>query len=177
MERPLNDILNEINTDLKTVSFGSQITAFVLCSQQTRDDQTFPVLNTGNGQGEIIEWDDKDDLRLYHRNIAPMEEESDPTQGVGANPSRLHVYFLRAVFIGTRKALTVEGFEDNENFARNIQNVFPTFLSGQEIVQVITMEVEKQNVYTEEYDGVKLKDLALDGIAFWINYTVKAKIC
>jgi len=180
MERSLDALLTDINNTIKTVSFGADITTFNLCYQQTKDEKTFPLLNKGgspNAEGDIIHWDDRSPLRAYHRLIAPIEQETDPSRGLGKNPHRRRSYPMRAVFIGTRKFLTSAGYEDNENFARDISNVFPPVLSGNETIEIQNMEVDKNTVYEEEYEGVDLTKLSLDGIAFWIDYTIKGKIC
>jgi len=178
MERQLNVILNNINTTIKTVGgFGSKIITYGLCYQQKKDDKTFPLLNTGGGQGKIIDWDDKEHLRVYHRIVGEVKEEADKAQGFGAKPSKVRIYPMRAVFVGTRKALTTATFEDNEDLARQVSNTFPNFLSGKEVIIIEELEVNKNTVYEEEYEGVDMKALTLAGIAFWITYTIRSKIC
>ena len=177
MDRTIEAILTELNIAIKTVSFGSQITAYNLCDQQTTEKGTFPLLNLGNGEGKQIHWDDTEPLRCYHRMTEQIEHETDPDKGIGARSSKITTYKLRAVFIGTRKALTSSLFEDNESFSREVADVFPTMLSNQEFIQVGEIQADKNTLYAEEFDGVSFSHLSLDGIAFAINYELKVKDC
>ena len=60
----------------------------------------------------------------------------------------------------------------------NTTDVLPSFLSGKEYLETGEHEVIKQNVYDEEFaNTVELKKLSLEGIAFWIDYTIKIKTC
>jgi len=183
-ERSLNSILTEINAAIKKVSFGSEMTTYNLCYQQTKDEKTFPILNLGGGSssrntsdGEIIHWDEKEPMRVYHRMIGPVERETDNTKGLGNNPAKIRIYFMRAVFLGTRRALTSAAHEDNDTFAREAADIFPSILSAKEIINIENTEVDKNTVYEEEFAGGDLQKLSLDGIAFWIDYTIKARIC
>ena len=85
-ERALNAILTDINTQIKTVSFGGKITTRGLCYLQEKDGKTFPLENTNTKSGNKISWDDKYPLQTYHR-IIGVEKESDVSQGFGKNVS------------------------------------------------------------------------------------------
>jgi len=178
VDRTLDAILTELNSTIKTVSgFGSKITSYNLCYQQTNEKGTFPLLNLGSGQGKIIHWDDRETLRCYHRLTDKVERETDADKGIGANPARYATYKLRAVFLGTRKDLTSMSYEDNESFSRDVADIFPNFLTNQEMISVTTIEANKPVVYSEEFAGVELEKLSLDGIAFYIDYELKARVC
>lgn len=179
MDRTLDAILTEINNSIKSgVSFGSSITAYNLCYHQEIPDRgTVPLLNQGNGQGKFIEWDDREPLRCYHRITDKIARETDPDKGIGRRPARYATYPMRVVFLGTRKDLTTAGYEDNESFARDVADAFPNFLSGKETAEVADIEVNKPVVYADEFPDVELEKLSLDGIAFYIDYELKAKLC
>jgi hypothetical protein len=176
-ERSLNSILTDINTNIKTVSFGGKITTWGLCYQQIKDEKTFPLLNTGSRNGQKISWDDKYPLQTYHR-IIDVTKETDVTKGFGSKVFRQRVYKMRLVGVGNRQQLTSSGYEDNQEFAKTISDVLPSFLSNKEYLEVTDYEVIKNTVYEEEFNGVeKNKTLSLEGIAFWIDYTLKINIC
>ena len=176
-ERSLNSILTEINTDIKTVSFGSKITTWGLCYQQVKDDKTFPLLNEGSGQGRKIQWNDTYPLQTYHR-IISSEKETDAARGFGGNPYQERVYQMRLIAIGSKAALSASAYEDNQEICKAVSDALPTLLTGKEYLATKEHEVIKQIVYDEEFSGtIELKKLSLEGIAFWINYELKIKIC
>lgn len=175
-ERALNSILTDINTQIKTVSFGGKITTRGLCYLQEKDGKTFPLLNQGNRNGVKISWDDKYPLQTYHR-ILDVEKESDLSQGFGANSFRQRVYSMRLVGIGSKAKLSVAPYEDNQEIAKAISDVLPSFINSNEFLEAEDHEVIKQNVYDEEFAGIEIKKLSLEGIAFWIDYTLRITIC
>ena len=175
-ERTLKAILDDINTQIKTVSFGSSITTRGLCYLQDKDERIYPLENTGSGQGRKISWDDKYPLQTYHR-IIELEKNNDNALGFGANSFRQRVYTMRLVGIGSRGKLTSANYEDNQEFANVIADALPAFLSSSEFLEVGDMEVIKQEVYDSEFSGVSLKKLSLEGLAFWIEYTLTVNIC
>ena len=178
-ERSLNSILTDINTQIKTVSFGSKITTWGLCYQQEKNEKTFPILNQGNKNGQKIHWDDTYPLQTYHRIIAPMEKETDLSQGFGTNFAQRRIYNMRLVGIGTKRLLSSANYEDNQEIAKAVCDVLPHFVdsAGLEYFEIGEVEVTKPVVYEEEFPGIELKKLSLEGIAFWIDYTLRIKIC
>ncbi len=176
-ERSLHTILADINTEVKTVSFGSKITTWGLCYQQIQDEKTFPLLNQGQGQGRKIQWNDTYPLQTYHR-ILSSEKETDNDKGFGGKPYQERIYQMRLVGVGSKSALSVSTYEDNQEICKAISDALPTLLSNKEYIETNDHEVIKQNVYDEEFTGtVELKKLSLEGIAFWINYELKIKTC
>ena len=176
-ERALNSILDDINTQIKMVSFGGKITTRGLCYLQEKDGKTFPLENTNTRSGKKISWDDKYPLQTYHR-ILDVEKESDPTQGFGNKVSRTRVYNMRLVGIGSKTALSVANYEDNQEIAKAVGDVLPSFVTTTEYLEVEDYEVIKQEVYDSEFAGVDHQKMySLEGIAFWIDYTLKIRIC
>lgn len=175
-ERALNSILDDINTQIKTVSFGSKITTRGLCYLQEKDDKTFPLENTNTRSGRKVSWDDKTPLQTYHR-ILSVEKESDTTQGFGNKLSNTRVYTMRLVGIGSKTALTSVNYEDNQEIAKQVEAALPRFITSTEYLETIEIQVIKQEVYDSEWAGVEIKKLSLEGTAFWIDYTLKIKIC
>lgn len=177
MSRALNSILTDINTAIKTVSFGSKITTRGLCYLQEKDGKTFPLENTDTRNGHKVSWDDKYPLQTYHR-ILELEKETDTTQGFGKNISRIKVYTMRLVGIGSKTKLSTAGYEDNQEIANAVADVMPDFISSTEYVEFTGIEVIKQEVYDSEFAGVDhQKKLSMEGVAFWIDYTLKIKTC
>lgn len=176
-ERALNAILTDINTQIKTVSFGGKITTHGLCYLQEKDGKTFPLENVNTRNGNKISWDDKLPLQTYHR-ILDVEKETDPTQGFGKNVSKTRVYSMRLVGVGSKTSLSVAPYEDNQEIAKTIGDALPDFITTKEYLQVVDFEVIKQEVYNSEWSEVtELKKLSMEGIAFWIDYLLKIRIC
>lgn len=148
-----------------------------ICTLQTRDEKTFPMRNIGNGEGEQISWDDTYKLQIYHR-ILDVENESDPNQGIGNKPFEFRLYTMRLVGIGTRELLTVANYEDNDQICNTVSDAIPRFINARNYVQVIDHEVDKLAVYESEFNGAtEFNSKTLDGVAFWIEYTIKMKVC
>ena len=175
-ERALNLILDDINTTIKTVSFGSKITTRGLCYLQVKDERTFPIENINTRNALKISWDDKYPLQTYHR-IIEVNKETDPAQGFGKNASRTRVYSMRLVGVGSKTALSVAGYEDNQEIAKAVADAIPSFISSTEYTEVASMEVIKQEVYDSEWAGVEIKKLSLEGVAFWVDYELKITHC
>ncbi len=175
-ERALNLILDDINTTIKTVSFGSKITTRGLCYLQVKDEKTFPIENKDTRNALKISWDDKYPLQTYHR-ILELNKETDPSQGFGKNVSNTRVYTMRLVGIGSKTALSAAGYEDNQEIAKAVADAIPSFISSTEYTEVTSMEVIKQEVYDSEWAGVEIKKLSLEGVAFWVDYELKITHC
>lgn len=175
-ERALNLILDDINTTIKTVSFGSKITTRGLCYLQVKDERTFPIENINTRNARKISWDDKYPLQTYHR-ILEVAKENDLAQGFGKNAFRTRVYTMRLVGIGSKTALSAAGYEDNQEIAKAVADAIPSFISSTEYTEVTDMEVIKQEVYDSEWAGVEIKKLSLEGVAFWVDYELKITQC
>ena len=83
---------------------------------------------------------------------------------------------MRLVGIGSKAKLSVAPYEDNQEIAKAISDVLPSFINSNEFLEE-DHEVIKQNVYDEEFAGIEIKKLSLEGIAFWIDYTLRITIC
>ena len=177
-ERVLNNILSDINNTIKnTVSFGSKITAWGNCYLQEKDEKTFPLLNTGGRQGTKISWDDKYPLQIYHR-IIDVEKDVDTDKGYGGKPYEERIYTMRLVGIGSKEKLGTTTYEDNQDYCNDVSDAIPRFISSTEYAEVTDHQVIKQEVYDSEFAGVDhQKVLSLEGIAFWIEYTLRVQAC
>ena len=176
-ERALNTILTDINTQIKTVSFGAKVTTRGLCYLQEKDGKTFPLENPDTRNGLKISWDDKYPLQTYHR-ILSVEKESDASQGFGNRSSTTTIYSMRLVGIGSKTSLSVAAYEDNQEIAKAVESVLPQCITTNEYLEVSALEVIKQNVYDSEWaGGVNIKKLSLEGVAFWIDYTLRVTKC
>lgn len=176
-ERSLNAILTDINTQIKTVSFGGKITTRGLCYLQEKDGKTFPLENTNTKSGLKISWDDKYPLQTYHR-ILDVEKDTDQSKGFGASPQRQRIYSMRLVGIGSKTKLSAAPYEDNQEIAKVISDALPNFINSNEYLESGDTEVIKQAVYDSEFAGVDhQKKLSMEGVAFWIDYTLRITIC
>lgn len=175
----LHTKLQALNSSLQSsLSFGSDITFYELCDQTEKDGKTFPIQNQGNGQGRLVHWKDTYPLQIYHR-LLDTTKDNDFSLGLGNKAQGTTTYSLRLVGIGTRKLLTSANFEDNVQFAEDVADAIPNILfSGTaNYLQVNDIEATKQIVYNEEYEGIDMKHLKLDGIAFYIDYELREKSC
>ena len=175
----LHSKLVALNSSLQSsLSFGNQITFYELCDQTERDGKTFPIENQGNGQGKLVHWKDTYRLQIYHR-LLDTAKDNDFALGFGNKAQGTTTYTLRLVGIGTRKLLTAAGYEDNVEFAESVADAIPNILfSGTATyLQVNDIEATKQLVYNEEYEGIDMKHLKLEGIAFYIDYELREKSC
>ena len=84
---------------------------------------------------------------------------------------------MRMVVIGTRQGLTIANYEDNQEFLEDFERAFPNVLGSKEIITTGDQEPNKLNVYAEEYDGINHPKKNLEGIAFWLEYQIKQRIC
>ena len=176
-ERSLNAILTDINTQIKTVSFGGKITTRGLCYLQEKDGKTFPLENVDTKSGLKISWDDKYPLQTYHR-ILDVEKDTDVSLGFGSKPHRQRIYSMRLVGIGSKTKLSTAPYDDNQEFAKTISDVLPNFINANEYLETGDNEVIKQVVYDTEFAGVDhQKKYSMEGIAFWIDYTLRITIC
>ena len=174
------------STIANAVSFNP--TFYGICTLQEKNEKTFPLQNKGQGQGAKISWNDKKTLQIYHR-IIDLEKESDPSLGIGSKPYIFRTYSMRLVGLGTRELLTVADYEDNDQICNTISDSLPNFVTSLIYLEAGDHEVDKITVYESEFAGVTssrtkassgsdtFKDKTLDGVAFWIEYTLKFKIC
>lgn len=176
MPRLLNAILEEFNTTVKN-GLSYSVDSYALAYQQEKEGKTFPVINIGGGQGKALYFDDVYSMRMYHRMLDEFEQDTDLSGGLGKKFSEWNIYPMRVVFVGKRSKLTSRTFEDNIEFCLQVQKLIPKFMTGGEIVQKEGHEVDKNTVYAEEFAGAKIDHLSLDGIAFWIDYTLRQRIC
>ena len=72
----------------------------------------------------------------------------------------------------------MQAYEDNQEICKSISDVLPSFINSNEYLETGDHEVIKQkNVYDEEFAGIEIKKLSLEGIAFWIDYELRINIC
>jgi len=180
MESSLNAILSEINSDIKAaLPYGAQVTFYGECVQIVKEEKTVPILNVGSGEGKIIEWDDGEPLRVYHRILDVVEEDKDNFAGFGANSSTVLDFPMRMVVIGTRSGLAKAqiNYEDNTEFVRDFSKAMTTFTSTKEIITKGEHQAVKPEVFAEEYPDVEQQHLNFVGVAFWINYEIRQRVC
>ena len=181
----LNLKISSLNSSLQSsLDFGDKTTFYNLCQLTEKTNpqdvsQTYPIENIGDGQARLIHPNDTYPLQIYHR-LLDTTKDNDFTLGLGNKAQGTLNYSLRLVGLGTRNSLTVAGFEDNQEFAAEVAENIPSILvtgGKKDFIEVTDIEAVKQNVWNEEFIGIDLKHLKLDRIAFYVEYTLKVKIC
>ena len=177
MRRKLSEVLGDINAKIETNLVPAwQVTYFLLATQQEKDDKTFPLANTGQGNGVKISLDDKKPLQIYHR-LLSQEQIIDQNQGKGSKPARFRVFTMRMVGLGWRTNLTTESYENNADLAIHVFEAMPNFLGATEYLEVIEEQTDKQVVIEEEFPGYEgqTKALNLEFVAFYADYIIKQR--
>jgi len=170
--RTLNEMLKEINSDISGSLTYPNAQMFELAELQTKDERTFPVINTGNQNGYKISLNDSYALQCYHR-LIDSETETDPSGGKGASPFQMRIMTIRNVWLGNTKKLPAKTYETNEEIKNNVYRYIPKILSSKELVRTINDNVNKREILAEEFEGTDLNFLSLDVIAFYIDYQIR----
>jgi len=173
--RTLDSILTEINATLKE---GLSITGVGLWNEAMlteKDGFTFPVVNIGGGKGYKISWQDTYPLQIYHRIISDITTEEDSVASKGRRPYMIRTFPMRMVCFGSIARLPSERRETNTDVYNTVCNLFPSFLSGGEVIITNSENVNKLDVYGEEFAGINMNHLVLDGIAFYIGYDIRQR--
>jgi hypothetical protein len=171
----LIESLTLIDTAIQA-DYPYSIRTFGLCYLQEKDGKTAPLQNLGGAQGKRVQWDDTDALRTYHR-ILSSNEITDPSAGFGKSPRKFTIFQMRLVGIGTRKLLTTQDYEQNQEVCQDIKDLIPVWLAPGCVATLTESEVNKLTVYESEFAGLDMKKLSLEGVAFWINYELKLINC
>lgn len=162
--REIKDIVKEIN---EKITYDA--TFYDLATLQTQNDKTFPIVNTGNG-GVKISPNDK--FQVYHR-ILDSETETNTELGKGKFPYQHRIYSMRLVGIGRQNG----NYDLNDKVKNEIYDQIPVVLSQNEIVTVGDENVIRSEVFGDEFSGYDFEKLNLTVICFYIEYTIKQKIC
>jgi hypothetical protein len=143
---------------------------------QQRDNKTYPMVRISDTEGQWISPQDTQGLMFYHRIISQRNE---PISGKGADDYHICYYSMRLVAIGYRPNITTGADWNNEDQARYAQKVISESgrLSGSEIMMVQGQTVtDKVAVLNTEFAGHNMKHLALDLVAYSVEYIIKQRV-
>jgi hypothetical protein len=173
--RVLNEILDNINSDIAGSLKYPKAKYYTQAELQEKDGKGFPLVNNGNGKGFAISPNSNDALLTYHR-VLGSETDTDWTKGKGRYPYKMRTYTMRMVWIGSTKRLPVKCYDTNDDVKNDVYTALPTVLNNKEIIRTISENVNKIEVLDTEFSGNNTKQLTLDVVAFWIDYEIKQNI-
>ena len=175
MVRNLVDILTEINDAIKAgLSYGGTSQFFTLAHIQTQNDKSFPVANTGSGNGTQISHNDTYPLQIYHR-IITADQFSDPERGKGNKPYRFKIYNMKMVGLGRTNKINNVARDINHEVAEDVSNLIPAYGENREYIEPGQIEVIRSKVWDEEFNGFDISKSSLEYIAFTIDYTIQQR--
>lgn len=170
----LNELLEDINSRIGASLAYPKVKFWEQAFLQEKNEQTFPMINKGNGQGFQISIEDCA-LQSYHRVIS-SETETNYEGGKGRFPYRIRKYEIRNVWLGNIQRLPAKTYESTDDVKNDVYNAFPTILTSKEIIKTNTESVDKLAILGEEFEGVEFKHLSLDLVVFYIEYEIRQKI-
>ena len=171
----LNELLQDINATIASTLPYPKAVYYAQAHLQTKNDQTFPIVNKGNRKGIQISLNSKVALQCYHR-LLESKTQSDVLLGYGKKTYSKRIYTLRNVWLGYLGMLPKKPFETNDNVKTEVYKAFPKILTNKEIVFPQAESVDKLEVLSEEFEGINLGNLSLDVVAFYIEYEIHQKI-
>lgn len=170
----LNTLLENINSRIAQNLAYPKVKYFEQAFLQTKNDQTFPIVNKGNSQGYQISINDSA-LQCYHR-VIDSETETDFEGGKGKYPYRIRTYTIRNVWLGNIRKLPAKMYESTDDVKNDVYNAFPVILTNKEIIRTTNENIDKLEIINEEFDGNQLDFLSLELVVFYIEYEIKQKI-
>ena len=170
----LNTLLEDINSRIAQNLAYPKVKYFEQAFLQTKNDQTFPIINKGNSQGYQISINDSA-LQCYHR-VIDSETETDFERGKGKYPYRIRTYTIRNVWLGNIRKLPAKMYENTDDVKNDVYNAFPVILTNKEIIRTTNENIDKLEIINEEFDGNQLDFLSLELVVFYIEYEIKQKI-
>lgn len=170
----LNTLLEDINSQIATNLAYPKVKYFEQAFLQTKDEQTFPIINQGNGKGFQISINDFA-LQSYHRVIS-SETETDYAGGKGRFPYIIRTYTVRNVWLGNIRKLPAKVYENTDDVKNDVYNAFPTILTNKEIIKTTNENIDKLEIISEEFDGNNFGYLSLELVVFYIEYEIRQKI-
>lgn len=170
----LNTLLEDINSRIAQNLAYPRVKYFEQAYLQEKNDETFPIVNRGNGKGFQISVSDAA-LQCYHR-VIDSETETDYERGKGKFPYRIRVYTIRNIWLGNIRKLPAKVYENTDDVKNDVYNAFPTILTNKEIIKTNNENINKQEILDEDFSGVDLKNLSLELVVFYIEYEIRQNI-
>lgn len=170
----LNTLLEDINSRIAKKLTYPKVKYFEQAYLQTKNDQTFPIVNLGKGKGFQISLTDCA-LQSYHR-VIDSETETDYEKGKGKFPYKIRIYTIRNIWLGNILKLPTKVYENTDDVKNDVYNAFPTILRNKEIIKTTNENINKLEILGEEFDGVTFEHLSLELVVFYIEYEIRQKI-
>lgn len=175
MNRPLNDIIEELNFRINRELIGYKKKKFYKQAYlQEQNDNTFPLVNEGSRQGKQISWNDNFNLQIYWR-LLDSELETDENNGKGGRPYRYNVMTVRMVGLGLQEKRNKK-YEVNQDVMMDVLKGIPSVTFEKEWVNINDQNIDKLSVLNEEFSGNDFQRLSLENIAFYIDLNIRQKI-
>ena len=176
--RLLNNILSEINAALEANlngldeygNIGSLTQFWTEAYLHVQDAKTYPVVNSGDGDGQMVSFDDSYAMQIYHR-VIDVENGSNPDSGYGRNVRRTKVYKMRLVGVGTINKFPERTWETNTDIMSLVSSALPVDLTY-ELSELNDEQPNKMDVIASEFAGHDYEKLKFNLIAFWIEYSI-----
>lgn len=170
----LNTLLEDINSRIAKNLAYPKVRYFEQAYLQTKNDQTFPLVNQGKGKGFQISLNDYA-LQSYHR-VINSETETDYEKGKGKFPYKMRIYTIRNIWLGNILKLPAKVYENTDDVKNDVYNAFPTILTNKEIIKTTNENINKKEILDEEFDGSTFDYLSLELVVFYIEYEIRQKI-
>ena len=170
----LNTLLEDINARIAQNLAYPKVKYFEQAYLQTKNEQTFPLVNQGKGKGYQISLNDYA-LQCYHR-VIDSETETDYEGGKGKYPYRIRTYTIRNIWLGNIQKLPAKVYESTDDVKNDVYNAFPSILTNKEIIKTTNENINKLEIIGEEFEGVDLQNLSLELVVFYIEYEIRQKI-
>ena len=171
--RLVNNILEEINGAIAQNLPGISFKFWTEAALHEQDGKTFPVITSGDGDGDVISFNDGYALQIYHR-VLDIENEENPDLGYGGQVRRFRNMNMRMVGIGLRSRFTARTWETNTDILGMVYQALPVDLTY-EILIPGDEQPDKMAVMDAEFPNHEYDHLKFDLIAFWIEYVVRQR--
>lgn len=168
----INTITSRINTLIQSNLADYDAVFYDLAVLQTKDNETYPIVNIGAREGLKVSPMDDRGLIFYHRVTGHNVEEG---SGKGAANYEFHDYSMKLVCVAHRNTVAVD--YDNDDKANTIMNILGSNKITGALVRVTGRpEIEKADVLRSEYSGNdRILSKVIDLYAFSINYNLKIR--
>jgi len=170
----INDILESINTGLKTHYF-KDITTYGVCDLVVKKDLedkdvTVPAFYTGDGQYSYV-LEDTNGLIIYYR-ILKFTNDEDLESGVGRDSLTTENYEIRAIFYGQQIAIEQSCEDINLPLAKEFKKLIPRRVDLVDTNRIVVKEIiyNKETLKKEEFTP-----FSPDSVLFAIDLDITIK--
>jgi len=157
----INDILEEVNTAIKTHYF-KDITTYKVVDLVKRNDiegeeNINPAIYIGDGEYNFIQ-DDTKGLIVYHRIDGEVENEEDTEKGFGRNSLITETYPIKTVFYGQQGLIEKDAEDINLYLAKEFKKLIPRKLniSGESRTSITVASINYDKEAIQDDEGLKI---------------------